>query len=404
MFRKLLFGASIAIFASSACIGGIFAAEAIFRGTPDEIKQLITQEQTLGGAWTAQLSRPVVPSDGATATSSEFVGSVIPSQNLNFDLGEAGQAWRNAYIAGTLYASSTDFSGMTSTTTFPYGVVMATTGGNVGIGTASPNSTLTIRPQTANNGLIVREADDGNNAVLIGGQSANGIIYVYNGTNIHHIIHGGGETVFNEDSSATDFRISSDNNPYMFWIDASGDVAEFGDFGNSGHDVVRIGNGSATTTLSSGSPGMATSSFRGDTSIDNLFTGSMELPLDSFSDLIDVPVTSASAITDVIGYNFNLDGFPLFTLFGTGNSDGTVTSTAVGIGTQTPSSTLQVASDYTDVINNKATSTVYIGSDTMSPGCLVLELPDGGGKFYCTPDVANSSLRCTVNDAGCFTR
>lgn len=67
-----------------------------------QTQNIIKQNKLVGAGWNAQLSKPVVPSGGTSATSSEFVGDIIPSITNQFNLGEPGKSWKNIYASGTL--------------------------------------------------------------------------------------------------------------------------------------------------------------------------------------------------------------------------------------------------------------------------------------------------------------
>ncbi|KKK46865.1 hypothetical protein LCGC14_3160970, partial [marine sediment metagenome] len=52
--------------------------------------------------------------------------------------------------------------------------------GNVGIGTTSPSTNLEVKPTSAGHGIVVRESDDGNNAVVVGGLGGGGFVNILN--------------------------------------------------------------------------------------------------------------------------------------------------------------------------------------------------------------------------------
>ena len=72
----------------------------------------LLKNQFLGAGKTVQTYKPVIATDGTVATSSQFIGDVIPENNNNEDLGQYGNAWRDIYASGTLYGGT--FSGMMS--------------------------------------------------------------------------------------------------------------------------------------------------------------------------------------------------------------------------------------------------------------------------------------------------
>lgn len=73
--------------------------------------------------------------------------------------------------------------------------------------------------------LNVRESDDGNNAVLIEGGTANGKLTILRNGSSHIVLNGdSNQTVFNEDSQAKGFRVESDNEDHAFYVDAGDNV------------------------------------------------------------------------------------------------------------------------------------------------------------------------------------
>mgnify|MGYP003131764262 CR=1 FL=1 len=153
---------------------------------------------------------------------------------------------------------------------------------------------------------------------------------------------------------------------------------------NADLNVTNAGR-TATTTIAAGTAGNTTSTFAGDVDIASLFLGLFEFPLDAgVVDAFDIPISPAAANTTREGYAFLMDGYPLLTLIGQADGSGAATSTGVGIRTQYPSSTLHVANDYFDKANNPATSTLTIGVDNISPGCLKMQDTNRAGWTYLT--------------------
>jgi hypothetical protein len=71
-------------------------------------------EQTFG--YSPQIAQPSYISTDATkttssATTTNQLGSIVPSSDKSFDLGYPFKAWRNIYVGGVLNASGTSFSG-----------------------------------------------------------------------------------------------------------------------------------------------------------------------------------------------------------------------------------------------------------------------------------------------------
>ena len=384
-------------------------------GTPQEIKEFqelnVQSLDTLG----ARNIENIITHGTLTAqgtASSTFGNSIIPDTTATYDIGGIGSVWRQAYIGSLISSGGLTLTGGidealtigngsvsstingSSTSTFPYGATFATTGGNVGIGTTDTKDMLTVKPTTSYDGITLLESDSSSNALTFDGGTAEGRIGLYFGGNLSHDIRGGAATVFNElGNSAMTFRIESDTNAQIFYVDAATDKIGMGTqtpdtfltlATSTPGSILTIGGGTATTTLAAGTAGVATSTFTGDTSIENAFLGMSQTPIDSgLVDVYNVPISASSASGTANGIIFTIDGNAVLNIQGKSDSLGSSYNRWVGIGTLTPSSTLHIAPDAMST-NNTATTTVTIGSDNMSPGCLKMQDTDRLGWSYLT--------------------
>ena len=66
--------------------------------------------------------KPVTPSGGQVATSSEFVGSLVPSVNNAFTLGTAAASWRDIYASWTVRIGGNTATGTLNLQTAPAGI------------------------------------------------------------------------------------------------------------------------------------------------------------------------------------------------------------------------------------------------------------------------------------------
>ena len=245
-----------------------------------------------------------------------------------------------------------------STSTFPYGATFATSGGNVGIGTASPNAKLEVVGSVSSTYLS-------SYGDLMVGRTAT--------TTITAGTRGNATSTFYSD----------------VWV-AYRDML-IGGSPLSGN--LWIGNGIATSTIVAGLPGYATSTLEGDTVIANLHSGMLQFSDDGgVVDAMNIPVSASAATGTIEGYTANIDSRPLVYFTGISDGLGTVWGGRVGIGTATPSSTLHIGRDFMTT-NNTATSTITIGTDRMSPGCIQIQDTDRLGWTYCS--ALNGTLSCS---------
>lgn len=111
-----------------------------------------------------------------------------------------------------------------------------TTNDRVGIGTVSPGDKLTVVPTGIDAGITVRESDDGNDVIHLGGDGFHGKIEVLRSGAVNHVIDSFGTTIFNETGDDIDFRVEGDTIANLLRVDA-------------GTDRIGIGTGIPLATL-----------------------------------------------------------------------------------------------------------------------------------------------------------
>lgn len=102
------------------------------------------------------------------------------------------------------------------------------TTGNVGIKTTNPGDVLTVVPTGIDAGITVRESDDGNDVIHLGGDGFHGKIELLRSGQVNHIIDSFGTTVFNEQGDSIDHRIEGDTDVNLIRVDASSDRVGIG--------------------------------------------------------------------------------------------------------------------------------------------------------------------------------
>ncbi|MCG2690610.1 fibronectin type III domain-containing protein, partial [Candidatus Parcubacteria bacterium] len=329
-------------------------------------------------------------------TSGEFtaIGSITPGTGVFTTLNttnlevSGSSTISNLNIIEPLYignGSTTNtllYGSNNSTSTFGYGVNLATLGGNVGIGTADTVKLFTIKPRAGGDGLMVTENDSTNSAVYLQGGASGGTVNIYGNNAAAITLDGLTAAIFNENSTADlDFRIESDNNPYMFFLDAGNDLITMGDYSSTGHSILQMGSGNATTTLSGGLAGSATSTFAGDVSIENLYSGMISFRTDGgVMDAMNMPVSSNASGNQ--GYSFLIDGLPAMTIVGTSNGAGETRNNFVGIGTMYPSQLLTLASSSAAIAigDGTASTTLRGGVNSTSTFEYGINLATTGGN------------------------
>lgn len=181
----------------------------------------------------ASLSTPTTTQATGASTGSLFVGSVLPSLDNQFDLGSAGNRWRNINSSGTSTFGQGVFNSVSTTgsatTTFAINagftvsstafVVQSGNRGFVGIGTQNPETDLTLLTAAPTKGIVIM----GSNPALIIQDPA------------------GGGRFFFQAVGGTDGRIGSQNNiPLEIFINN----AEVGRFDTDSDLIWNFGAGS----------------------------------------------------------------------------------------------------------------------------------------------------------------
>ncbi|MFC1612494.1 beta strand repeat-containing protein, partial [Patescibacteria group bacterium] len=131
---------------------------------------------TLSGGCFEDISGACITAAGAAANAAlsnlasvAINESLISDANYTDDLGSFAKSWKDIYASGTIYAAVLTISSSTATSTFEYGINMATDGGNVGIGTEIPSHLLTL---TSNNNTPLLAIGNGSGTTtLVGGEA-----------------------------------------------------------------------------------------------------------------------------------------------------------------------------------------------------------------------------------------
>ena len=196
-------------------------------------------------------------------------------------------------------------------------------GGNVGIGTTSPSTILNIHPEDAGDGIQIDETDSTNRALRLLGYDTYGLVEVRGFDDITHTIDGANGVVFNENSRDMDFRVESDGNSNMLFVDGGNNRVGIGtaspsvelevdgdikcDDINVQYDYIRVGidyDQSAGTLLAlplDGTRGYTT--FAG-----NLEKCCMIAPHDGTLDFIQFRSEEVPGNPVVIGFHKQVDG------------------------------------------------------------------------------------------------
>lgn len=141
--------------------------------------------------------------------------------------------------------------------------------------------------------------------------------------------------------------------------------------GSSNIGYILLGDGTGTSTLRGGTAGSATSTLTGDTSIENLYMGTLELPTDNGqSSFINAPVSASATTGTLQGISIDIDGLAVLTVVGKADAQGLTWGNSVGIRTQTPSSTLEImdtssSSTSFSIGDGYSTTTMYAGGSTI---------------------------------------
>jgi len=164
-----------------------------------------------------------------------------------------------------------------------------TSAGLVGIGTSSPDTLLHL--SSTNPVITFQETDQSNRKFQIGSFGNAYAIYDASNSQYRYILDNGGNHIFNEGGLDCDFRVESNNNANMLFID-----------GNS--DRVGIGTSSPTQKLDVSGTVKATS-FSGDGSALTGISGGKVLQVIQ-TVKTDAFTTTATSMTDVTGFSVSI--------------------------------------------------------------------------------------------------
>jgi len=432
MLKKILYGVFTAFVVAVISVGIINAMDVHIKGTPQEIRELTSSEDVFG--FSAPATQPYVletPSSTLqAATTTRFLGDITPKTTDTYHFGAAEYAWKDAFISGTLNVSSTissgdllpdianlrnfgsftlpfkdiyasgtiygDLSGAitppaTATTTFTWGVLMATTGGNVGIGTASPAEMLEV------NGSI---------RIAQGSFLKSGANTLFGGNGFNTLVRpdsSGGEIQFQSFAGGTNATLL-DSGKFGINTASPSHLLTLFDSTAANHPLFAVGDGSSTTTLSGGTAGNATSTFAGDVVIDDIYIGKLELPLDNgISGVINASVSSGAATGTPQGYDFEVDSIGVARIDGRSDAQGLVWDTRFGLYDNTGNASTTMWSP-----RNDATSTPLMDIKESALGgqgsCIPLTASTGGTLYVSVANIAGteslvvSSSTCMASD------
>lgn len=302
------------------------------------------------------LSFREIASDGAHAT----LGAASSYSNISFVAGagrndnyaHGAQTHPTVFIHSTARAASTtaEWIGLSYQGTMTgtgaaggYGLintgignlVLNPNGGKVGVGTTSPYSQLEVYSGTASSSLTITAADATNDAQIV---FRNGAAPAE-------------KFVMGVDNTDDYFKITSltlGTSDYLV-IDTSGNVGinsstpaqKLAVGGNIGLTGSIFSTATGTTSTIAGGLNVGAGAIVYDngsyiTSISSLETGSMVFDDDAGQvTWIDMPVSTASAVSTVLSYTAMLDNNPMITVYGVADDSGGVATTSVIIGSST---------------------------------------------------------------------
>jgi hypothetical protein len=281
-------------------------------------------------------------SSGANAALSNLASvaintSLLSDTNNTDDLGSYVLSWKNIYASGTIFGSlaTSTWYGSFTTSTFDGVAIGASTRGTGaftslsstgvfaptgGIATSTLDGVV-IGGSTATAGNFTTFNANGNitlgdglaDLITIYGQTSSTLLSVYDSL---YIGRSATTTLTVGNRGAATSTFYSD-----VWL-PNRDML-IGGINSTGN--LWVGDGSATTTVRGGTIGSATSTFMGDVSIQNLYSGLSVFGEDmGLVDAMDMPVSASATTGTEEGYGFLVDGLPVARVLATADALGSV--------------------------------------------------------------------------------
>lgn len=134
-------------------VGAVFVTNQRFNAIEDKIEA--SQPNSFGAtAIQAQTYYPTADSATSAATTSNFIGSILPSVTNAFDLGSPSKMWRNVYIGGSITIP------VNNTANAPFGINSSTPGSDLSVQCTGARPCVTVASGTTQ---IMQISGTGNN-------------------------------------------------------------------------------------------------------------------------------------------------------------------------------------------------------------------------------------------------
>ncbi len=246
-----------------------------------------------------------------------------------------------------------------STTLFGTSRMTINSSGNVGIGTTTPSSRLTIEGTNSSTGGLQINSTSGtfSRFAIYGSGGDSTILQNLGSTN--------GVTAFTNSSGTEIMRLMNSGN---VGIGTTSPIAKLTVVGETLSSYFTATSTTATSSIA-GSFDVANGAIRhnyatGLTSIDNIQLGNMNFEADSgIVTWVDMPVTSASAAGVKQSYTAGINGNPLLTVYAESDGLGGIQNSGVGIGTSTPLAKLDIWGNFR-VSTSTSTASPLVFADT----------------------------------------